>query len=541
MIPQADSAETDEKTFQANPKFFRFASTRPVTKGTESTETFLFFDMKDTNEFMTLTDYDGKPYISFNSSVITHKVVKPLNASEVGINYCTFLSESLELSRHATGRYSTDLTERDDIFIAALSVLLILVIEGILTSLLLRTNRGKVDSFAFSVKYFIDLARGLKPSHLMRSKRHRKQGNRRKLDIKLLLFAGAILSFTFGLEVLILLLSTPELRDVYNTDNAFQLKEVETPDWNQVVRNIESAVSKSCSAIELSMTGIEQGMTQISACVSVALPTPRYASSVNSFDESKEEAEMTIETHTHVFGSDHNITIRKSSDTVKAQYILRAYYTLDDGYIRMMTKRRFMFNFERRYEMLHKQYLAFLFSMYTRKNVIDTTMNIQRLRNLNISFTTGYGPVINIVQLQHRQRFRQVTSVNHTTRVKGIIPTGTGAFLFAQAVFKGAYGLGLGGPDRYDLLLGTGQTPPRPTVVWRETGRTLNWVSLTLSLLVASGTLVGFRFLLNRPELRRLPFYMFQAQLGAQQAIHSTYQKKTRSALNYRIGRMEVK
>lgn len=73
--------------------------------------------MGDTPEFITLIDSEGFSYMSFNPVNITSNLVRPLNAS-VGINYGTFLSDTLELSRFATGRFSTDLTERDDLILA---------------------------------------------------------------------------------------------------------------------------------------------------------------------------------------------------------------------------------------------------------------------------------------------------------------------------------------------------------------------------------------------------------------------------------------
>lgn len=321
--------------------------------------------------------------------------------------------------------------------------------------------------------------------------------------------ACTILSITFGLEILILFLSTPQLRDVYNTDTAFQLKEVEIPDWNQIKENIDAAINRPCTAVTLSMPGIDQGRTQISACVSMNLPTSMFTSSLDSFQVVDDEVDVKIVTHMHEFGSAHNITI----GNVTANFIVRAYFTLDDTRIRIMTKRRFMFNFERRIEMLHKQYIAYLFSEYS-KRTKDTRMNIERLHNLNFTFTTGYGPIVNIVQIPKRQRFRQVASVEHNTSVKGIIPTGMASFLFAQAVFKGAFGIGLSGPDRYDLILGTGQTPPQPAVMWRETGRTLNWVSLTIWLVLSSAVLFLLRFLLQPAGTAEMAFHYVSGAAG---------------------------
>lgn len=468
--------------------------------------------------FISLIDAWNRPYFSYDVSLIEQDFVRPLNASEVGINYCTFLADEIPISRHATGPFSLDLTDRDDIILAILSIILILLIEGILTSILLRTNRGKVDSFAFSIKYFLDLARGLKFSNLLQTHRKGQPSTRKFIDVKLLIVAGLVVATTLGLEVFILMLSTPQLRDVSNTDNAFQIKELENPDWNQIQRKLASGLSRPCSTVRLSLPQLEQGPTQITSCVSLNMKANQFQLSLANFATANIQVNYTIESYVHEFGAEHIITIAnvaEDEEPLRAKYFVRAYYVLHDLHVRIMTKRRFHFNFEQRVEALHMQFIAFLFTEYKNRRKDDDSVTLERLNNLNFSFSTENGPLVNVIQLQQRQRYRQVASVKHVTKVTGLIPRGPEALAFAQVVFKGAYGLGLSGPDRYDLILGTGQTPPRPSVAWQEVGRTLNWLSLSIAVCVAAVLLVLSRILFKPAGTAEIAFLYFATLPGA--------------------------
>lgn len=69
---------------------------------------------------------------------------------------CSFFNVSLPVSQQRITRFSNDLTTRDDAFG---SLLLLLLIEGIVTTFLLRTKNGIVSNPSFSIKMVVELIR----------------------------------------------------------------------------------------------------------------------------------------------------------------------------------------------------------------------------------------------------------------------------------------------------------------------------------------------------------------------------------------------
>lgn len=445
--------------------------------------------MEKPPNFITIVDNLGLPYFAANLLTIKNSKLRPVNASEVGNNICTFLSETLVLSRQATGIFFNDLTSRDDLILAVLSLLLILVIEGILTTILLRTHDGKVSNIGFSIKQFVDLAREFKFRYLIWGRRSSRPRKRNKINIRLLAIATVILAFTFGLEVLVLFLSSPQLTDVTNETTAFTLRAVVNPDWNEVRTSTRAASNRPCTAVTFATDdddGLEQGRSQISACLSSNLSTS--SRSDIKFEKAESVVNMTFVSQLHEFGAEHFITI----GNLTASYTARAYFALDDQKDRLMRKRgRFFVKEEEYVAFLHKQFIAYLFTVYSRETK-DTSMNLERLQKLNFKFKVENGENVDIVQINLRERFRHVTSTKYMTTVTGIIPNGMAALRFGQITLKGGSAITLGPPSRYDLVMGSGDTFGKKALMWRETSRTLNWLSLG-SLLIA--TLLVFALL----------------------------------------------
>lgn len=441
-------------------------------------------------EFIVGIGNNGKEYLTFNASTIKEGF-RPQNATEVSKNICTFLSETINVSRRATGIFSTDLTMRDDLILAFLSLALLLVIEGILTTLLLRTYNGKVSNFSFSIKQFIELAREFKIRRLVRSRRNgmKEVGARKKVNSKLLVIASLILAFTFGVEVLILFLSTPQEVSVTNKVVSFTLVEVVIPDWNEVRKNIRSSTNRPCTAVTLGTFGVDQGENQLSACMAPA----GILTSLETFREAKESVDVIIRSDVHEFGAEHEVTIAGEP----AKYISRAYFKLGDGTNLLMRKRSSYYNMEESVGLVHKQYVAYLFNYFNSVRSGDTLMTLEKLRALKFSFSTENGPPISIMQVRGRERFRQVTSTRHTTTVKGVIPSGPEALRFAQVVLKGSTAISLVGPDENDMFMGSGNTRPREALMWYESSRTLNWLSLSLLLASAFLVFAGLRWILQ--------------------------------------------
>lgn len=454
---------------------------------------------------------DGKEYFTFNATTIK-EVFRPENVTGAK-DVCTFLSETIQINRKATGIFSTDLTatsddtSRDDLILAFLSLALLLVIEGILTSVLLRTYNGRTSNFSFSIRQFIDLAREFRLRRLIRS--HQKASPQsqspRRINVKLLIIATMILSFTFGLEVLVLFLSTPQDVPVTNRVVSFTLVEAVIPDWNEVRRNILLSSNRPCTAVTFS--GVEQRENQLSACMASTL----LSTSAQLFPVAKDKIDVTIQSNAHEFGAEHYLTI----DGLPATFVARAYFALGDGKNRIMRKRASYFNKERAMGLVHKQFIAYLFNYYNLQRPGDAQMSLQRLKDLDFSFSTTNGPAVSIMQVRGKKRFRQVISTTHMTKVSGVIPSGPEALRFAQAVLKGSTAISLAGPDENDLEMGSGNTSSRLAVMWYETARTLNWLSLFVVFMIALAMYAFLRVLLKPIGTAEIAGFFVTEAVGA--------------------------
>lgn len=436
---------------------------------------------------LSLRDTLNLSYLSFNPLSIPSERNRPLNIANLP-NSCTFLSEDIQISRVATGIFSTDLTSRDDVLLAVSSILLIFVLEAILTTLLLRSQDSHISTLGFSIKHFLELARGFRfPSHIFSGKKKSyRHSLSRKFNKRVLLLALFVLFASFALEVVILVLSSPSLVDVYNTDTAFTLLDVVQPEWNQVRDNVGAAVHRPCTAI--TMVGVEQEQHMISPCLTVNGTSTLFA----SFDVVDDNVDMIITSNVHENGADHFITIAQDS----LAYLSRCYFRLGDSRNRIMVQRVRIYNAERRFFFLHKQIVAFLFNAYVRETN-DDRMNLARLSNLTFNHSTQAGPNVEIIQINNRDRFRTVTSTQYRTILKGVLPRGKAALQFTQAILKGATGIQLAGPDHYDVIMGSGNEAGNKALMWRESQRSLNWLSLNIALIASLTVFIMLRILLR--------------------------------------------
>lgn len=446
----------------------------------------------------TLVDNRGDEYLAFNVSGIEFAVARPLNTSQALVNYCSFQSETLAVSRQAAGAFSTELTDRDDLILAILSLLLLFVIEGILTAILLRTYHGNVSNFGFSIRQFIELIRDFRLRALIRGRRgnnnNTKPVAKSKINFRLLILATVIVLFTSVLEGTVLFLSTPGLTNVTNAKAAFTLIEVVNPDWNQIRDHVGAATVKPCTSIILQ--GVDQGNTRVNPCLTASGDTSILEDKDNVFTEADSNVTMAIVSDMHEFGADHEITIGDVTGNSSAKYIARAYFSLGDRRRKLLRKRSLYYTWEASVKFLHRQYVAFLFNHYVRKTN-DTRMNFERLKKLEFTFETDTGPLINISQVSARQRFREAASQRHKTTVTGILPRGPEAFRLGTAVLKASTGIAVEGPDLNDYDMGSGSTWAREALMWREESRSLNWLSLTVVLCCALLIYGALRYLLK--------------------------------------------
>lgn len=472
--------------------------------------------MDDNLDVYTLIDNQNKPYLTFNVSQITHPPAIPINATEEGANFATFLSDTLKVKKRATSVFSTDLTNRDDVLLAILSLCLLLVVEGILTSILLRTYNGYVSNFGFSIKQFVELARDFKVRYLIWGKRAQNKAagtapsKKRKVNWRLLLVALLALTLTFGLEVAILYFSSPGYTDVYNTAASFTIEENFVPDWNEVRDNAGGAANRPCTALTIvseSGTAIEQGNTRITPCLS----STGNLNSTLPFERVTGPVEVEFITDTHEFGAEHYITIGE----LRGAYHTIIYFTLDERGRKIMRKRAYYFTTQASVFYKHQQFIAYLFNEYTRKTG-DTSMNLESLQNLKFDTKVEDGPNVIIAQINKQERFRKVISTRHITRVTGIIPRGPPALRFAIAYLKGSTGLSVRGPDINDMDIGSSSTWGLERRMWQEESRQLNWLTLTITLVVSFVLLAILRCLLKPIGTAEIAGAFVTKQVGAQ-------------------------
>lgn len=451
--------------------------------------------VEQTANVLTLVDIFGDSYFTYNVNDITPANRRPRNLTNV-LNATSFLSETFSVRRQATNIFSTDLTGRDDLILAVLSILLLFVFEGIVTTILLRTYRGRVSTVGFSIKHFVELARDFQFRFLLVGRSKPASANAalrgspprpvRKLNFKLLIVAILILSISIGVEAVLLFLTTPTLTDVTNAKAAFAVEELIIPDWNQIRKYLGAALTRPCNTLKIS--GVEQGRTRITAC----LFSNGGIEADKTFGMGDGNVTLTFISDLHDFGGEHTVQIGDLNATFRS----RVYFNLGDNRRKMMLKRSRFYTRDRAVFFMHKQYVAYLMNWY-RLRTRDTSLDASLLQNLNFNFTFENGGVVDIIKISGRQTYRQVPTLRHKTVVTGRLPRGPEALRFATVLLKASTAVVLRGPDLNDLDMGSGSTWPREALMWQESTRSLNWLSLTI--LLASSIAFGFalRYLLK--------------------------------------------
>lgn len=441
--------------------------------------------MNNVPEFIELFDNQSLPYFSFNNASLEKPNSGLWNTTQEGDNMCTFLSQSISISRQATGVFSKDLTTRDDLILAILSLALVLVIQVSIASVLLQSDNGNISNFRFSVKQFVDLAREFRLRYLVRGPR-RHTAEPSGINYKVLAFSVVILLGSFGLETAVLFFTNPTKVSISNGITSFRLLRAVRPDWDDIRDNLRTAALTPCTAI--TFEGVDQEHNIMSACLTSNVSSVSF----EKFKKVGREVNFTIISDSHEYGSEHYVRI----GNLTVSYSSRAHFTLSDSIRRLMTTRNTLHKVDTRFKDLHKQIVAFLFSAY-RRDVQDERMNLERLRGIQFRFTSEDGPDVNIVQVQKRRKFQKAFSTRRTTEAYGTIPRGPAAFQLIQAALRASTAISVSGPDRYDLDVGSGNIIFRESIMWKEPSRTLNW--LTMSLLLAGSllVLVGLRLRLK--------------------------------------------
>lgn len=431
--------------------------------------------------FRQLSDELNLPYFRWESSPGGITVIDAPVPESLSSGVTSFLREELPVQPvRSDNLFRRDFTANDDIILAILSLILLLLIQDIVTTILLRTHHGQISTFSFSVAHVMSLARDFHFRPLLRGSSHRTTPKRR-INVKLLIFALFVIFLTFGLEVAVLFLTNQELTPIRNNTLAFELRHPFSPNWLPVRYHNTASLNRPCIAI--SLVNVDQSQTRVSACVTSNLSTLAFG----PFRNNTSPVLMVIQSDLHEYGAEHIIRIGSQ----QVRYSARAFFNLDDGRPRIMAQRTRVRLIGRRVMMLHRQLVAIMFSAYQRETG-DAAMNLTRLQQLDstIQFQEDTDPpdgrrlVITEVTGEDGTVLSEVavTTRRFFTRVEGVIPVGEPAFQIAQQVFKSATAVGIQrqtGGNETDLFVGEGLVKRR-SVVWKESGRALNVVSLVI-------------------------------------------------------------
>lgn len=451
-----------------------------------------------TNAYLSLFDNRGNPYFLYIPSRSTPQI----NTSLLETNHSSFLQDNVKVSPLATGLFTTDLTDRDDVLIAVLSLLLLLVIEGIVSTLLLRTSNRTVSTFGFSVKHFVELARDFRFRSLFHTRSHR-------VNVKLLIFALVFLTSTFALEVLVLFLTAPSTRRVNNGKATIRLLQPITPEWLQVRFHSRASINRACTA--LSLAGVEQGRTSVSSCLTSDLTGGAEAL---IFEEVKGSVNVTIQSDLHRYGAEHKLTFGNETAT----YSARAYLALDDGQERLMSEAVDLA--ERNSEAVyhgHNLFIAYLFSSYVRATK-DATITAERLNEILQEQSIGVGGPVEVLSRPGLKPVA-VQTERYTTEFKNVPAAGDAVALhYAEAVFKAAIGISITNGDTSDLFMSDGRIRSEQAAVWGESARGLNWISLLFTLTGTLLVLVSMRFWFQPASTAEIAGMYVKGLVGANRA-----------------------
>lgn len=405
-----------------------------------------------------------------------------VNTTSVAANIATFLQNEMRVSRVATGRFRTDITEdRDDILVAIFSLLFLLCTHAIVTSTLLRAGPGgRVSNHAFSLTQFLHLVRDFRMRHLFHGRG--RVAKRMPVDAHLVVVAMVLLLVTFSAEFLILFFSSPELVPVTNEIASISLAQPVAPEWD-LVRKTSRTTMNPCSVILLS--GVEQRSTRITTCLTANLPQFEAESFVNKYEDDANPLKINITSDLHEYGTMHFITV----GDVAAEYSAMAYYTLNDGKGRIAPDRILRGNRLPGMRYVHNVLIAFIFSTY-KHDTGDSRVTTELLTKLDINTQNTAGPDVDVIKINNVEKFVRVVSDRYTTTVMAPPIAAVPVLSFSRAVLKSIISVRVTGPDTKDLLMGSGARTESVAVVWYESSRTLNW--LTLILLLAGALLVLF-------------------------------------------------
>lgn len=445
--------------------------------------------------FEMLYDKDGQSYFGYVTNESNIRNVSEMDP--YGIN--SFLRPILIVNKRATGPFTFDLTARDDVLLAFLSLLLLLAIEGLVAAFLLRSKDGHVSNLGFSVKQTVELIREFNIRQIY-LKRGREKILKQKLNKKLIIFAVLILMLTFGLETSILFLTSPGLANVRNDMATFRIMQPVTPKWDKVFHHFRASWNRPCRSGRL--THVDQAQTRINVCIT----TTRDGEDPQLFELIEDNVSATITSYLHRYGADHELTIGNDNAT----YWTRAYFSLDDKRLRVMAVDERPSNEAQLLEVVHRLFISYLCTAYL-KETKDNSMTVEKLQQMSVEFSENGLFQINVLQ---DRSYKEQATVYKTT-IEGFLPRGPPAFHVAQNVFGGATALVVSKADEKDLFVDNAQVAAVKGIIWREPIRLLNWLSLSFVLIIALLTLFVLRFQLKPVSSAEIAGIFVKREVGA--------------------------
>lgn len=440
--------------------------------------------------FSLFGDKNGFPYFAVD---LEHTL--PFNVSafrkDGQTDIANLLFPFINVTLRATGPFQRDLTKREDVVIAFISLLLLFIIEGLAATLFLRTQKGLVSNGAFSIRMIIELMREFNFRAVFdRSGSSKHKTSKRPFNHRLLFLAISVLLFTISLEIMVLLLSNLTIYHVTNDVATFRLMQPVIPEWMNVNFHFKASINRPCEQVIL--RHVEPGNTRINGCVT----TNTEFRNVESFRDTGELVNYTIVSNMHSYGSDHSLSITNSSSrSISASYQTRAYFTLGDEKSRLMSATNKSKDEAVHIEIVHRQLVAYLFSIYRQAlKLNEPNMILERLHTAQFNFDpTQSADEIDVLQLAGKPY--KVSPRRYVTTVTGLLPQGTAALRFAAHHFRGLAAVVIqDGPAHEDLFLETGLESRSNVPVWDEQIRLLNWLSLLIIALCSMLVLVFMRF-----------------------------------------------
>lgn len=401
-------------------------------------------------------------------------------------NFCRFITRYIDILPLQQNRFTRDLTStNEEVVLAFLSLFLLCTIESIISSVLLGTDpRNPLSSVAFSVKLLIELLRDLRaPDSLSGYQKGQP------LRLRPVAAAVALVTLVLGLEVVILFLSEKRTREVLNSKASLRLVYPTAPNFPGTRFNSRASLDRPCAGI--SMLGVQQGRTLINACVTANLT----GSGFDLFRRLKpDDADVRYEivTDVHQYGMEHSVRI----GGLAAVYSGRAFLTLSDGEARLVgSLRRELEHESERVRYVHLQVIAFVCSIYKRATN-DKSVDLGYLNKLPIEFESlGRGPDVHLTRVKGKAVQRR--SLRYVTRTHGRLPRGSAALRVGHHVLRGAMGVLVTSDETKnldtDLFLRDGMERAGRAVIWSESVRFLNWLSLCILLGVAFLTMMVIR------------------------------------------------